>query len=80
MSSSTRNNPVALTVALTVAGLALAVVAIVYFAQPAGSLPQFFPGHTPGSHHHHVTHGIAAAIVGVVALAAAWMSSGRKVV
>lgn len=63
---------------LAVVGVALIVVGIVYFAEPAGSLPSFFPGHLAGSGHHHTTHGIAALIVGLVALVGAWMGAGEK--
>ena len=45
------------------AGLALLVVAGVYFAEPAKSLPSIFPGHEAGSAHHHTKHGIAALAV-----------------
>jgi hypothetical protein len=76
--AGTRNTPVALTAVLAVVGVVLVVVAIVYFAEPAGSLPTFFPGHSAGSSHHHTTHGLAALIVGVVALVGAWMSAGHK--
>lgn len=66
------------TVLLAVLGVALIAVAVVYFAEPAGSLPSVLPGHLAGSKHHHTTHGIAALVVGLVALAGAWMSAGRK--
>ena len=39
------------------------MVAIVYWVEPASSLPGFFPGHDAGSDHHHVKHGIAALLV-----------------
>ena len=58
------------------AGVALVVVAIVYFAFPAKSLPSFFPGHESGSDHHHVKHGIAALVVGLAAFAFAWFQTG----
>jgi len=80
VSGAPRNAPVAITTVLAVLGVALIVVAVIYFAQPAGSLPSFFPGHTNGSNHHHTTHGVAALIVGVLALAGAWMSAGKKTV
>jgi hypothetical protein len=54
-----------LVIPATLAGLALVVVAIVYFADTAAALPRFFPGHDAGSTHHHVKHGIAALIVGL---------------
>ena len=66
---------------LVVAGVVVAVVlfavAAVYLAEPAKSLPSFFPGHTSGSTHHHVKHGIAALCVGLAALAFAWFQSGN---
>ena len=68
-----------LLVALSViGGIALIVIAIVYWAEPASSLPGFFPGHQAGSAHHHVKHGIAAFIVGVALLVFAWFRSGPK--
>jgi uncharacterized membrane protein HdeD (DUF308 family) len=59
-------------------GIALIVVGIVYFAEPAKSLPSFFPGHDAGSAHHHVKHGIAALLVGLACLAFAWFNTGPK--
>ena len=64
--------------ALGIAGAALIVIAIVYFAEPAKSLPGFFPGHEAGSSHHHVKHGIAAALLGVGAFVLAWFQSGPR--
>ena len=61
-----------------IVGVALIVVAIVYWVEPAKSLPGFFPGHQGGSNHHHVKHGIAAFLVGLACLAFAWFQSGRK--
>src|SRR5919201_1872263 len=46
-----------------VAGVVLIAIAAVYWAEPAKSLPSFFPGHEAGSNHHHVKHGIAAFLV-----------------
>jgi divalent metal cation (Fe/Co/Zn/Cd) transporter len=66
----------ALAVAALVVGLALIAVAVVYWVEPAGSLPSWFPGHEAGSGHHHVKHGIAALVVGLAALAFAWFQSG----
>jgi hypothetical protein len=61
-----------------VVGIALIVVAIVYWAEPAKSLPSFFPGHDANSTTHHVKHGIAALLVGLAAFAFAWFQSGSK--
>jgi ABC-type transporter Mla subunit MlaD len=59
-----------------VLGLVLIVVAIVYWAEPASSLPSFFPGHQAGSSHHHTKHGIAAFLVGLACLVFAWFNTG----
>jgi UDP-N-acetylmuramyl pentapeptide phosphotransferase/UDP-N-acetylglucosamine-1-phosphate transferase len=67
-----------LAVIAAVLGLVLIVVAIVYWVEPAKSLPGFFPGHEAGSDHHHVKHGIAAFVVGLACLAFAWFNTGPK--
>jgi uncharacterized membrane-anchored protein YitT (DUF2179 family) len=61
-----------------IVGIALIVIAIVYWVEPAKSLPSFFPGHEAGSTHHHVKHGIAAFFVGLAALVFAWFKTGPK--
>ena len=68
----------AVVIAAVVVGIALIAVAIVYWAEPAKSLPSFFPGHEDGSGHHHVKHGIAAFLVGVALLVFAWFHTGKK--
>ena len=60
------------------AGIVLIVIAIVYWAEPAKSLPGFFPGHESGSGHHHVKHGIAAFVVGLACFVFAWFRTGPK--
>jgi hypothetical protein len=64
--------------ALAVLGLVLLVIGIVYFAEPAKSLPGFFPGHEAGSAHHHVKHGIAAVLLGLGAFVLAWFQTGPR--
>ena len=59
-------------------GIVLIIVAIVYWVEPAKSLPGFFPGHEAGSGHHHVKHGIAAFLVGLACLVFAWFRTGPK--
>ena len=63
-------------------GVALIVVGIVYFAEPAKSLPSFFPGHVgasdPEAARHHAKHGIAAVFVGLAFFAFAWFNTGPK--
>jgi Na+/H+ antiporter NhaD/arsenite permease-like protein len=65
-----------------VLGVVLVVVAIVYFAESAHSLPSFFPGHVSASsseaNHHHTKHGIAALVVALACFAFAWFQSGPK--
>ena len=67
-----------LVVLAVVLGIVLIVIAVVYWVEPADSLPSFFPGHEAGSAHHHVKHGIAAFLVGLACLAFAWFNTGPK--
>ena len=60
-----------------VAGLALIVLAVVYWVEPARSLPSWIPGHEAGSGHHHVKHGIASFLVGLACLVYAWFETGK---
>jgi hypothetical protein len=57
-------------------GLVFVAIAIVYFVEPASSLPSFFPGHEAGSSHHHTKHGIAALVVAAACFVFAWFQSG----
>jgi hypothetical protein len=66
-----------LALAGAIVGLVLIAVAVVYWAEPARSLPGFFPGHAAGSAHHHVKHGIAAFVVGLALLVFAWFRSAE---
>ena len=61
-----------------VVGVLLIVVAVIYWAEPAKSLPSFFPGHTAGSTTHHIKHGIAAIVVAGACFAFAWFQTGPK--
>jgi len=61
---------------LVLIGVLLIAVAVVYWAEPAKSLPSFFPGHSAGSATHHVKHGIAALVVALGCFALAWFQSG----
>jgi hypothetical protein len=61
-----------------VVGVVLLVIAVVYWIEPAKSLPSFFPGHDSSSSTHHVKHGIAALVVGIGCFALAWFQSGTK--
>ena len=59
-------------------GIVFLAIAVVYFAEPAKSLPSFVPGHEAGSTHHHIKHGIAAAVLGVGSFIFAWFQTGPK--
>ena len=59
-----------------VVGVALIVLAVVYWVEPAKSLPSWVPGHEAGSNHHHVKHGIASFLVGLACLVYAWFATG----
>jgi hypothetical protein len=65
-----------------VLGVLLIAIAIVYFVEPAHSLPSFFPGHVSSTSseagHHHTKHGIAALVVALACFAFAWFQTGPK--
>jgi hypothetical protein len=62
---------------LTVIGLVLIVVAVVYFAMPADQLPSFMPGHEAGVARVHMKHGLVSGVAGIVLLAAGWFMGRR---
>jgi len=62
--------------AAVVLGVAFIILGVVYWIEPAGSLPAFIPGHEAGSGHHHVKHGIASFLLGVALLVFAWFQTG----
>jgi hypothetical protein len=72
-----RNDRLIVALAVIV-GVALIVIAVIYWVEPAKSLPSFFPGHEAGSDHHHVKHGIASFLLGLAALVFAWFRTGPK--
>ncbi|MGH8861106.1 MAG: hypothetical protein ACRDVG_07700 [Jatrophihabitantaceae bacterium] len=76
--SSDRKAPVWVTALLGVLALVLIVVAVLYFAEAADKLPSFFPGHTAHGQKARTKHGIAAAVVAVIVIIAAWFSGSRK--
>lgn len=61
-----------------VVGIVLIALAVLYWVEPARSLPSFIPGHEAGSGHHHVKHGIAAFFVGIALLVFAWFQTGKR--
>jgi hypothetical protein len=77
MLRAVRNDRLLVGIAL-VAGIVLIAIAIVYWAEPARSLPGFFPGHQAGSSHHHTKHGIAAFLLGIACFVFVWFRTGPK--
>ncbi len=71
-----------LVVPAVVLGILLLVVAVIYFVEPAHSLPSFFPGHVSATdaeaNHHHTKHGIAAVIVALACFVFAWFQTGPQ--
>jgi len=67
-----------LVIGALVLGIVLIAIAVIYWVEPAKSLPGFFPGHESGSSHHHVKHGIAAFLLGLACLVFAWFRSGPR--
>ena len=63
---------------LSVAGVLLVVVAIVYFVVPASSLPHWCSGYDPTLSRMHYKHGAGALVVGVGLLAYVWFRSRGK--
>jgi hypothetical protein len=58
-------------------GLLLVLVAVIYFAEPARSLPSFFPGHVKkGGAFHHTKRGILAAVLALGCFGFAWFQGG----
>jgi len=75
-------NSRAVVILAVVAGVLLLVVSGIYFAEPAHSLPSFFPGHVGANSseysHHHTKHGIAALVVALGCLVFAWFATGPR--
>jgi O-antigen/teichoic acid export membrane protein len=59
-----------------VGGVVLLALAVLYWVEPASSLPAFIPGHEAGSSHHHIKHGIGALFVGLALLVFGWFQTG----
>ena len=65
--------------AAVVAGALLIIVAVIYWVEPAKSLPfPDFLGHEAGSSTVHIKHGIAAFLLGIACFVFAWFRSGPK--
>ena len=69
----------AIPILAVLAGIVLIAVAVVYWTEPAKSLP--FPdllGHQAGSNTVHVKHGVASFLLGLACFALAWFKSGPR--
>ena len=64
-------------IVLSLLGIALIIVAAVYFILPADQLPGFFPGHEAGVTRIHMKHGIVAGGIGIVLLGVAFAMRRR---
>ena len=60
-----------------VLGIVLIVIAVIYWVEPADSLPSFFPGHETGLARVRVKHGLAAGVVGILLIAIGWFFGRR---
>jgi len=58
-------------------GALLIIVAVIYFALPADSLPSFMPGHEAGLARPRMKHGMVAGAAGVVLFAIGWFMGRR---
>jgi len=67
-----------LAVILGIIALIFIVVAIIYVAEPAKSLPSFVPGHIDGSTGHHPLRAVGSLVIGIVFAAGAWFALAYK--
>jgi len=67
-----------LVIAAGIGALVLIALAVVYWVEPSGSLPSFFPGYQAGSTHVHFKHGLACLLLGLVLGVYVWFRTGPK--
>ena len=67
-----------LAVVLGIIALLFIVVAVIYLAEPAKSLPSFIPGHIAGSSGHHPLKATGSLVVGIVFAIGAWFALAYK--
>ena len=67
-----------LAVILGIIALIFIVVAIIYIAEPAKSLPSFVPGHIAGSAGHHPLRAAGSFVIGIVFAVGAWFALAYK--
>jgi amino acid permease len=67
-----------LAVILGIIALVFIVVAVIYLAEPAKSLPSFIPGHIAGSTGHHPLKATGSLVVGIIFAVGAWFALAYK--
>jgi len=65
-------------IAAAVIGVIFVGLAALYWLTPAGNLPAFLPGFKAGATGVHVKHALGALIIGLAALAFAWLRAPRR--
>lgn len=75
--STVRKAPPVVPAVLALVGVVLIIIAIFYFTKTSNHLPAFFPGHDAKHAFHHNKHGIAALVVGVLALIGAGLTARK---
>ncbi len=77
-SSARSSGRTVLAVILGIIALVFIVVAVIYLAEPAKSLPSFIPGHIAGSTGHHPLKATGCIVVGIVFAVGAWFALAFK--
>ena len=67
-----------LAVLFGIIALLFIVTAIIYLAEPAGSLPSIIPGHIAGSTGHHPIRAAGCFVVGIIFAVGAWFILAYK--
>jgi len=65
-------------VILGVIALVFIVIAVIYIAEPASSLPSFVPGRVAGSAGHHPLRIVGSFVIGIVFAVGAWFALAYK--
>ena len=77
-SAETSSGKTILAVILGIIALVFIVVAIIYLAEPAKSLPSFVPGHIAGSTGHHPLKATGSLVLGIIFAVGAWFALAYK--
>ncbi len=67
-----------LAVILGIVALVFIVVAVIYIAEPARSLPSFIPGRVASSTGHHPLRAVGSFVIGIVFAVGAWFALAYK--